>query len=205
MHSHNFPVDLCHTCLFSFLSTQLHCIPQPPLWHLLNRKEYVQLLGLAPNSPVCDFWSFPHCVGWDGDDPTVVLEVLYRIQWSHIMEVRPELCDQQNTMKVMCVMPRLGHKRHFCFYLSLLYCHLMEAKDTQAAPMGTYTEKMQSFLPTTSRFEQILESRRYTNNKYYVKRCKTSFVIKEIQINITRDHYTSTKMPIIFKIDNDKC
>lgn len=121
------------------------------------------------------------------------------------MEVRPELCDQQNTMKVMCVMPRLGHKRHFCFYLSLLYCHLMEAKDTQAAPMGTYTEKMQSFLPTTSRFEQILESRRYTNNKYYVKRCKTSFVIKEIQINITRDHYTSTKMPIIFKIDNDKC
>lgn len=55
-----------------------------------------------------------------------------------------------------------------------------------------------------NRFEQILESRRYTNYKYHVKRCKT-FFIKEIQINMPRYHYTSTKMPIIFKIDNDKC
>ena len=32
---------------------------------------------------------------------TVFLGVLYRIQWSHAMEVRAELCNQENTMEVM--------------------------------------------------------------------------------------------------------
>lgn len=42
-------------------------------------------------------------------------------------------------------------------------------------------------------------------SRKHIKRCSTSFILKEKQIKITRHHFTPTRMIVIKKTDNDKC
>ncbi|KAF0872738.1 LORF2 protein, partial [Crocuta crocuta] len=39
----------------------------------------------------------------------------------------------------------------------------------------------------------------------YMKRCSTSFILKEMQIKIMRHHFTPAQMTVIIKTDNNKC